>query len=347
MSSKILKINFKNAVASVSWNKTGANPSNLSSFDNELLSAWNDAMRSGYFRYKVNIQGSSIIPGKWNFFAMLNPDRGENRRKPQEFNSVNDPFDPASFNFTRIKNEEILFTLDATDNEQKLYNEDLLAINVSPINEGHSLILPCRNKMNPQVLDLHSIELGLRILLMSSSPSFRVAFNSLCAFASVNHLHLHCLYVDCPMRLESIDLLPFEGPCFQVKNYPSHGFVFQCLAESENDVKTLSRNVFKLTSFLSSQNEAHNVIMTRSKLTESDQDLSHIRVYVWVRKSNMGAKDTTGFNPAALELFGYFMYKDADNYKNADEAKLCRVLEDLTQEPFEKNCENVRLLFKE
>lgn len=344
MSLKTLNVHFKNAVPLVLWNKTGANPPNLSPFDNKLLAAWKDAMQNGFFRYKVDMIESSVISGKWNFFALVNPKRGEKRRKPQEFHSVKDPFDPTLFNFTKIKSEEILFKLEA-DDEQRLTDKDFLVINDSPINEGHSLILPSLNKKNSQVLTLDSTELGLQVLLMSSSPAFRVAFNSLCAFASVNHLHLHCLYVDCPMTLESIGLLPLEGPCFQLNDYPAKGFVFQCPADSESDVKTLSRNVFKLTSYLTSQNEAHNLMMTRSKLVKSD-DLSYIRVYVWVRKSNIGAKDATGFNPAALELFGCFIFKDVNNFKNADETTLCKVLEDLTQEPFQRNCENVRLLFK-
>lgn len=83
---------------------------------------------------------------------------------------MNDPFDPALFNFTRIKSEEILFKLKIDDKQVEQDIGDFLAINVSPINVGHSLILPFLNNMNPQVLNQYSIELGLQVLLMSSSP---------------------------------------------------------------------------------------------------------------------------------------------------------------------------------
>lgn len=48
------------------------------------------------------------------------------------------------------------------------------------------------------------------------------------------------------------------------------------------------RNVFKLTNFLYTHNEAHNVIITRAKLSEKEEVLSYIRVYIWVRTSNSG-----------------------------------------------------------
>ena len=82
---------------------------------------------------------------------------------------MNESFNASLFNFTRIKNEEILFSL-KMDEKMQCDNQDLLAINVSPISIGHSLLLPCVNKMQPQVLSEHSIELGLHLLLMSSTP---------------------------------------------------------------------------------------------------------------------------------------------------------------------------------
>ncbi|XP_052127598.1 GDP-D-glucose phosphorylase 1 isoform X2 [Frankliniella occidentalis] len=333
-----LQIHPNDVVSRVSWNiEDSRRASNLSSFDNKLLSEWAKAVKSGYFRYALNIQGSVVLPGKWKFFKELNIERGEKVRKPQEFYSVNEPFNKDLFNFTRMKKEEIIFEIQMVEAEDHLFErDDYMAINVSPISEGHCLVLPSIKKMYPQSLTLNSIEMGLGLLLRSSSPSFRVAFNSLCGSASVNHLHLHSLY----------DLEVVEGPCYQMVNYPARGFAFQGKADSSDDVKSIARNVYKLTNFLQSQNEAHNVTMTRSKLNESDRDLLYVRVYVWVRKPNKGAKETSDFNPAALELFGYFTFKNEDHYKNADEEYLCNVLADLTHEPFQRNFEKVKQLFQ-
>ncbi|KAJ1528082.1 hypothetical protein ONE63_007999 [Megalurothrips usitatus] len=337
----LLEIHPGDIVPSVSWNR---HKSNLSAFDIKLLSAWKDAVKNGCFRYELNILRSSVIPGKWDFFAELNPERGENRRKPHEFFSVNDPFNPSLFNFTKIKNGEILFEVRIAESGQDSGNQNLLAINVSPMTEGHSLIIPFVEKMQPQVLTQSSIELGLYVLLMSATPSFRVAFNSLLGFASVNHLHLHCIYVDHCMSLESIVLEPLQGSCFQLTNYPGKGFAFQCSAQCENDIRSLARDVFKLTNFFQSRNEAHNVVMTRCKLS-NNEEMSHIRVYVWVRTPSTGAKSATGFNPAALELFGYFVYKNTVAFESTNEAYICGVLEELTTEPFRRNYDLVKELF--
>ncbi|KAK3908189.1 GDP-D-glucose phosphorylase 1 [Frankliniella fusca] len=344
----ILQIQVNDVMTKVTWDvKDWKDVSNLSAFDNKLLTKWANAVKNGYFRYKLNIQGSAVVPGKWRFFKELNVERGESRRKPQEFYSVNQPFNAALFNFTRIRDEEILFQIkmnEALGNSESQVN-DYIAINVSPLCEGHCLILPCVEKMHPQALTQYSIEMTLCLLLQSSSPTLRIAFNSLCGAASVNHLHLHCLYVTKPMILEYLDLEVFEGPCYQMVNYPARGFVFQGSADSPDDLKSVARNVFKLTSFLHSQNEAHNVTMTRSKLSESDKYLAYFRVYVWVRKPVVGAKVMSGFNPAALELFGYFTFKNEELYKNAEEKFLCDVLEDMTHEPFERNYEKIKQLF--
>lgn len=69
-------------------------------------------------------------------------------------------------------------------------------INVSPIEYGHVLLVPrALSKLNQQV-DVESLQLALQFAHEANNPYFRLAFNSLGAYGTVNHLHFqvwsHC-----------------------------------------------------------------------------------------------------------------------------------------------------------
>jgi hypothetical protein len=49
-----------------------------------------------------------------------------------------------------------------------------------------------------------SIETALELSLLSSSYGFFVGFNSLCALASVNHLHFHAYYLDYILPIQKL-----------------------------------------------------------------------------------------------------------------------------------------------
>ena len=62
-------------------------------------------------------------------------------------------------------------------------------INVSPIEYGHVLLVPrALSKLNQQV-DVPSLRLALQFAHEANNPYFRLAFNSLGAYGTVNHLH--------------------------------------------------------------------------------------------------------------------------------------------------------------
>jgi hypothetical protein len=78
---------------------------------------------------------------------------------------------------------------------------DVIIINVSPIEFGHCLFVPKLNDCLPQILTEYSIHLALQIMLSSGRKNFKMAFNSLCAYASVNHLHWHLYYLQVKIYL--------------------------------------------------------------------------------------------------------------------------------------------------
>lgn len=74
--------------------------------------------------------------------------------------------------------------------------EDLVIINNSPIEYGHVLILPDINQHSNQVLTKYAINLALDVCYLTSSNEILIGFNSLNAYASVNHMHLQLYYLD-------------------------------------------------------------------------------------------------------------------------------------------------------
>ncbi|XP_048269741.1 GDP-D-glucose phosphorylase 1 isoform X2 [Bombus terrestris] len=169
-----------------------------SNFDLVLKEKWMEAQKNEVFRYILNIQDSKILEGKYHFLVQLNIDRGYKRRFPENIISMNQPFNEKDFNFTKLVSEEQIMNLNNTD------KDDITAINASPIEYCHSLLLPQRCKQLPQLVTKHSLVKAVELFSLSLSSYIRVAFNSLCAFASVNHLHWHLYYLKWRMLLEYI-----------------------------------------------------------------------------------------------------------------------------------------------
>jgi hypothetical protein len=62
-------------------------------------------------------------------------------------------------------------------------------INVSPIEYGHVLLVPRVMDCLPQLVDPGTVLLALRFAMEAANPYFRVGYNSLGAYATINHLH--------------------------------------------------------------------------------------------------------------------------------------------------------------
>ncbi|GIX94298.1 GDP-D-glucose phosphorylase 1 [Caerostris extrusa] len=211
--------------------KTGSN----SMFDQILKTEWKNKMANGCFRYEVGDLRTKILPGNFNFIVQLNVKRAIERRKPQLISDIVMPFDNEKFHFGKVKEKEIIFIIQPQHwFESKLENtkEDskhILLINVSPLEFGHSLLVPHVDKCSPQVLNFEALRLAVEIMLISSDNFLRLGFNSLGAFASVNHLHFHAYYLKHKMYLESAPVIHLKGQCYLLTSFPSEGFVFELL----------------------------------------------------------------------------------------------------------------------
>ncbi len=106
------------------------------------------------------------------------------------------PFDDARFNFTKAAQEEALFAFQPARDGHADYlprsasaSPNLVLINVSPIEYGHVLLVPrVLDRLN-QVVDQSSMLLALQFVNEVDDPYFRVGFNSLGAYGTINHLH--------------------------------------------------------------------------------------------------------------------------------------------------------------
>jgi GDP-L-galactose phosphorylase len=128
------------------------------------------------------------------------------------------PFDGAKFNFTKALQKEVLFQFEeaAAPGGAAGYaplspvtgSPNLVFINVSPIEYGHVLLVPRALDRLPQLAGPASVRLALQFAAEAGNPYFRLAFNSLGAYGTINHLHFQarqcCLF---PMLYHALAML--------------------------------------------------------------------------------------------------------------------------------------------
>ena len=124
-------------------------------------------------------------------------------------------FDEAKFNFKKALQKEVLFQFEEGPAVKSLNYEpgaktgaspNLVFINVSPIEYGHVLLVPRVLDNLPQVVDERSLLLALQFTREADNPYFRLCYNSLGAYATVNHLHFQ-VCISCTMRIEGCGLM--------------------------------------------------------------------------------------------------------------------------------------------
>ncbi|XP_029822600.2 GDP-D-glucose phosphorylase 1 [Ixodes scapularis] len=312
-----------------------ASPTSPSRFDRLLRSRWDNAMEKGHFWYRLDKLETRILPGKYRFVAQLNIKRAQERRKPQHVSSVVMPFNPDLFNFTRVKDSEVLFELRKTDKCSTATKPGhCVVINVSPLEYCNALLVPSLADCLPQVLSPDGLMLAIDAVLLSSSPALRVGFNSLGGFASVNHQHYHLYYLEHRLHLEKARVTRIFGDYHELQDYPAEGFAFQVSRENKEAVV---RHIMALVGVLLETSTAHNLFVTRgTAFREGSVGLSVVRVYLWARKSCYGAKDESAFNVALCELGGHLPMKNDDGFRSATEDSVAAVLRDFCHETFVK-----------
>lgn len=303
-------------------------------FDAVIRAGWTERMDRGLFRYQLGDLRTRVLPGHYGYVAQLNIQRGTERRKPQEIRSIQQAFNPEQFNFNKVNPEEIICEMTKGTETDSAFNEPrkiIVLVNVSPLEFGHCLFVPDPLRCFPQILTKFAIAAGIETVLLSSNPGFRVGFNSLGAFASVNHLHLHGYYLDHELAVESTAVKPLvpETAFYRLINYHA-GFMFY--TETKSVAKVVER-ICKVTDFLVAGNIAHNLFLTRghppcdhSPHKKECTSRKGIRIIVWPRQTCFGAKEESAFNVALCELAGHLPFKNKTDYETATEKDVTEII---------------------
>ncbi|CAM1309921.1 GDPGP1 (predicted) [Pycnogonum litorale] len=327
--------------------KSEASLTNSSKFDEELQRSWSQAREDGYFRYHLDKLQTKVIPGRFRFIEQLNLKRAVERRKPENITSVNEPFNPDKFNFTKIKKEEVLFKVKNDDEnvDDDEMDSNFLIINVSPLEYCNSLLVASLHRCHPQIMISKALKLAIEMTLLSSTPCFKIGFNSLGACASVNHLHFHMYYLQHNLYIETAPVQKLSGECYELRDFPAIGFVFQL---HDRDIDNLVSSIMKLACYCLKKSIPHNIMITRGTDFNSTDLRTYdtVRVYFWARKAFFGSKNDLAFNPAVCELSGHLPIKVQSMFGTMDEADITSIFKDICEEIFFQVRDDVKTLFE-
>lgn len=317
-----------------------------------LFGQWEDRMSQGLFRYDVTACETKVIPGGHGFIAQLNEGR-HLKKRPTEFrvDRVLQPFDPSKFNFTKVGQEEVLFRFEAGEDDASRFFEsasvdesvppNVVAINVSPIEYGHVLLIPRVLESLPQRIDPESFLLALHMAHEARSPYFRLGYNSLGAFATINHLHFQAYYLAMPFSVEKAptkkipiddDLAKTGVKISRLLNYPVRGLVY----EGGNNLKDLSDVVAQSCICLQENNIPFNVLISDcgGRIFLFPQNYAEKQALGEVSQELLD----TQVNPAVWEISGHMVLKRRNDYDDASEEYAWRLLSEvsLSRERFEE-----------
>ncbi|CAO1946924.1 unnamed protein product [Urochloa humidicola] len=309
---------------------------NLSPFLNKLFREWEDRKARGLFHHDISCCETKVLHGEHNFVATLIEGR-DKKKRPTEFaiNQVLQPFDSGKFNFTKVRPEEVIFRFCEAEKDSAQYfdgapvtisaSSSAILINVSPIGYCHVLLTPKIQDCLPQRIDQESFLIAMYVAREARNPFFRVGYNSLGGFATINHFHFQAYYlkVQYPVEkatTEKLTALVNGVSIALLVDYPVCGFVFEGGANLED----LSDVVAKVCIFLQENNRPFNVLISESGK----------RVFLlpqcYAEKQLLG-KASQEFldmriNPAIWELSGHLVLKRKNNYDEASEPNICRFL---------------------
>ena len=273
---------------------------------------------------------TSLVVGHLGCRKSIALARSESKRKtrfgkPTEL--VFQVFAEHDFNFLKVGDHEII---------QHFDGHSILG-NASPLADGHSLLCPEIQHRHPQFLSEPWIRLAIRISSDASRrDDFRLGFNSLGAYASVNHLHFHILWLGNPLNIRSNGELGsrssgriFEDGVFPIERANSqpirsfrgihvgvttnsHSRLIRLHAEipsTDHIEEDMSAAVSEIVGRLQVENIPHNLIFCPNKV-----------VFIFPRQfqRNIDPRATVrgeeGIHPAFMEAAGYIICLNRNTY---------------------------------
>ena len=165
----------------------------------------------------LNRLAQSVIREESGWEVQFNPLRALRPRRiaSSQSKTLSLPFCRESFHFNKpFMDKEIFWSGELEGKGLDLY------YNKYPFTQGHTLLVPERNRERPQLLDEadHHYLMHLAAKLESSLPGIGFGYNSYGAYASVNHLHFQLFLRDQSLPIESPMWLHNGGD----QPYPAH-----------------------------------------------------------------------------------------------------------------------------
>ncbi|KAI6670602.1 hypothetical protein NL676_005487 [Syzygium grande] len=211
---------------------------------------------------------------------------------------------------------------------------------VSPIEYGHVLLEPRVLDCLPQRIDHTSFFLALSLAREAADPFFRVGYNSLGAFATINHLHFQAYYLDSLFPVEKVPSLRVMTSVIVQRNvvvsrllkFPVRSLVF----EGGDTLRDLSNAVANSCIRLQQNNIPFNVL-----ISDCGKRV-FLFPHVLQEKQAQGEVSQelleTQVNPAVWEISGHIVLKRREDFENALEDYAWRLLAEvsLSEESFQE-----------
>ncbi|EFJ10427.1 hypothetical protein SELMODRAFT_427287 [Selaginella moellendorffii] len=295
-----------------------------------ILAPWMEKQKLGLFRYDVTSCETKILSGDCGFIAQLNEGR-HSKKRPTEFkmDQVLQDFDPSKFNFTKVGQEEILFSFDP-ENSSLATSSNMVIINVSPIEFGHILLIPRLLDCLPQRLEVNTFIIALQMAKQANNIYFRLGFNSLGAFATINHLHFQAYYLEYifPVEKASKKLLVNHVKGFNIyklENYPVKGIIYEL---GSSNFQELSYQIVTICNTLEEQNIPYNVLIADkgSQIYLFPQCFAERQVRGEVEAEIL----ETQVNPAVWEISGHIVLKRKQDFENVTQEYAWKLLAEVS-----------------
>lgn len=197
-----------------------------------------------------------------------------------------------------------------------------------PIEYGHILLVPRVLDKLPQLISPDTLLLALQLAHEANNPYFRIGYNSLGAYATINHLHFQAYYLSAAMPLErartALISKKKQGRSTirieKLVDYPVNGLVF----ESGGDLEDTAILIGGFCQRLAAKNIPHNMLIVDKGA----------RVFILPnafsqRKARKELPEDileSQIDPAVFEISGHQLMKRREDYEGMDEAWVLRLL---------------------